>query len=100
MAMKRILLALAFLFAALPAEAKSYICRSDGSIATFDNGEQTQVIEPLRQAQVEEMPLPPPQVEVVEAELPKKGVVMEPKKRSDFVPLTEKDIQDRGSVYN
>ena len=86
--MKRALLILFLLFFSIPAQAKSYICRSDGSIDAFENGEEVQITKPLRQNEIEEAPLLPQNE-------PAKTETKSEKKRSDFVPLTQKEIEER-----
>ena len=99
--MKRISLILIFLLSAAPAFAsKSYICRADGSIYAFDDGQETQVVKPLRQNEVEEMPNPAANPSTTasataSAETTPRPTTVNPNK-SDLVPLTQKDIQDRG----
>ena len=95
--MKRILTVLTVFTACLifsPAHAKSYLCRTDGSIDAYDEGETQQIIKPLRQNEVEEMPLPAKE-EPSEAPEPEKT---QPRKRSTFVPLTMKDIEERSAA--
>lgn len=81
--MKRFSAIFLFLLICVAADAKSYICRTDGSVEEFESTQQSQMIKPLRQNEVEEVSLPP------QEKLP-------PKKRSEFVPLTVKDIEARG----
>ena len=92
--MKQILVILSFLLIAMPAQAKSYLCRADGSVEAFENGEETQIVKPLKQHDIEEMPLPP-KAEPAPSEPEKKPI---PKSRSYLVPLTQKDIDERSAV--
>lgn len=94
--MKRALAVFILLLLAVPAQAKSYLCRTDGSIDSYESGEALQVIKPLRQNEVEEAPLPEKaEPALAEAAQEEKG---QPKKRSTFVPLTMKDIEERGAA--
>ena len=98
--MKRVLSVSLLLLIAVPVYAKSYICRTNGNIDTFENGEEVQAIRPLYQNNIEETALPAKNNSAVvantvdESSAPEKK---EPKKRSEFVPLTLKDIQERSS---
>ena len=86
--MRRLLLTFLFIFISASAYAKSYICRSDGSVVAFESGEETQLVKPLRQNEIEEMPIKP------RTEAP--AIEKEPEqKRSDFVPLTQKEVLER-----
>ena len=76
------------LLISIPAYAKSYICRADGSVVAFESGDETQVVQPLRQYQIEEAPLPPKAESRPKNKPPKNA-------KSDFVPLTQKEVEER-----
>ena len=94
--MKRSLAVLMLFLISAPVHAKSYLCRADGSVDEYENGTALQVIKPLRQNEIEEMPLP---AKIEPAAEPAVQEKPQPKKRSTFVPLTMKDIEERSGAY-
>lgn len=93
---KRSALIFLLLFLAGAAEAKSFIVRSDGSVVTFDSGEEAKAIPTLKQNDVEEMPLPPKtEIQPFTKNYADSADKTPQKKRSDLVPLTQKEVEER-----
>ena len=87
--MKPVFFVLVFLLSSAPLyAAKSYICRSDGSVVAFENGEETQAMKPLKQHEIEEIPLAPKA-----APTPKNKEFAN--RKSDLVPLTQQEMEAR-----
>ena len=98
---------LSFFLIGAPLQAKSFLCRSDGSVEEYSDGKEKTLMKPLRQYDVEEIPTEqtknkPSPNDKFSGNENKSDLLPDQSSgnghKSDFVPVTKEENERRSNI--